>query len=91
MALHIALDPVLYVGRGYAQPDGRAQQQPFDLVFSVFMLGDGRARVFGAHGTLDKPTLLNLAAELRALGVHTVLMQRHGAEREINIATPETA
>jgi len=72
MALHIALDPVLYVGRGYAQPDGRA-------------------RVFGAHGTLDKPTLLNLAAELRALGVHTVLMQRHGAEREINIATPETA
>ena len=91
MALHIALDPVLYVGRGYTQPDGWAQQVPFELVFSVFMLGDGRARVFGAHGTLDKPTLLNLAAELRRLGVHTVLMQRHGVEREIDIATPETA
>lgn len=91
MPLHIDLDPILYVGRGYAEPDGRARQAPFDLVFSVFMLGDGRARVFGAHGTLDKATLLNLAGELRKLGVHTVLMQRHGVEREINIATPETA
>lgn len=85
MALHIHLDPVLYVGRGHAQPDGAAQQQPFELVFSVFVLGAGRARVFGAHGTLDRGTVRNLASALRNLGVHTVLVQRHGIEREICI------
>lgn len=82
MALHIELEPIQYIGRGYACADGRAQHQPYALVFSVFLLGDGRARIFGAHGGLGRGTVAAIAAELRALGVHTVLVNRHGVECE---------
>lgn len=78
--LHIDLEPIMYVGRGYVRPDGRKRHDPYDLVFSVFMLGDGRARAFATHGEMSRATVMNAARELRALGVHTVLADRHGVE-----------
>lgn len=50
MSLHLHFEPVMYVGRGYAHPDGFKHHHAYELVFSVFMLGDGRARVFATHG-----------------------------------------
>lgn len=84
--LHIDLEPALLIGRGYDDADGRARCAPYQLVFSVFLMGDGRARVFGAHGEMSKRTLINLGRALRQHGVHTVLMLRHGEEREIDLA-----
>jgi hypothetical protein len=73
----------MYVVRGYAHdPDGYANKRPYDLVLSVFMLGDGRARAFAAHGELDAATVRALAAELHQLGIHTLLANRHGVEQE---------
>lgn len=85
MSLEIDLEPMLLIGRGYEVADGRAQRLPYQLVFSVFLLGDGRARVFGAHGEMSRETLVNLGQALRARGVRTVLMERHGVEREIDL------
>lgn len=85
MTLHIDLEPVMYVGRGYVHPDGRSRGEGFELVFSVFMLGDGRARVFAAHGEMDRKTVTALAEQLEALGVRTVLVRRHGVEQEWNV------
>lgn len=81
-ALHLHLEPVMYVARGYASADGYAQRHAYELVLSVFMLGNGRARVFAAHGELSRATIARLAGALEAVGVHTVLVDRHGVEQE---------
>lgn len=83
--LHLNLEPVMYVGRGYTQPNGYERHQAYELVFSVFMLGDGRARVFATHGELDRATVMTLGGMLDALGVHTVLVNRHGVEQEWSV------
>lgn len=80
--MHIHLHPVMYTGYGYPNPGGFENRRPYDLVFSVFMLGNGRARVFATHGELDRKTVVNIANELREKGVHTVLVERHGIEEE---------
>lgn len=80
--LHLHLEPVMFVCRGYAHPDGYANKHAYELVLSVFALGDGRARVFAAHGDLDRATIVRLAGELERLGIHTVLVNRHGVEQE---------
>lgn len=80
--LHLHLEPVMYVVRGYTQSEGYANRQAYELVLSVFMLGDGRARVFAAHGEMDRPTTVKLAQALQGLGVHTLLVNRHGVEQE---------
>ncbi len=83
--LHIHLEPVMYVGRGYASPDGFKHHHAYELVFSVFMLGDGRARLFATHGELDRATVMTLAGQLESLGVHTVLVDRHGVEQQWSV------
>jgi hypothetical protein len=81
--MNLHLEPVMYVVRGYANdPEGYANKRAYDLVLSVFMLGDGRARAFAAHGDLDTATVRALAGELQQLGIHTVLVNRHGVEQE---------
>ncbi|ANQ83687.1 hypothetical protein dqs_0611 [Azoarcus olearius] len=87
MALHIHLEPVMYVGRGYVAPDGFAHKHAYEMVCSIFMLGDGRARVFAAHGDMDRGTVTSLAGQLEALGIHTVLVNRHGVEQEWQVAS----
>lgn len=82
MSLHLHFEPVMYVGRGYAHPDGFKHHHAYELVFSVFMLGDGRARVFATHGELTRATVATMAEQLEAMGVHTVLVDRHGVEQE---------
>jgi hypothetical protein len=83
--MHIHLEPVTYVGRGYAQPGGYEARRPYDLVFSVFMLGDGRARLYAAHaerGELDRATCKQICKALAEKGVHTLLVERHGVEQQ---------
>lgn len=82
MSLHIHMQPVMYVFRGYREADGFERRMPYELVGSVFDLGDGRARVFATQGEIDRPTLHLLGDELRGLGIHTVLVERHGVEQQ---------
>ena len=80
--LQIHLEPIMFVGRGYSNPDGVVRELAYELVFSAFLLGDGRARVFATHGELNRATVMAIGAALRAIGVHTVLVRRHGVEDE---------
>lgn len=80
--MHIHFEPVMYVFRGYTDPQGYEKRQQYDLVGSVFMLGDGRARVFATHGELDRRTIGAIADGLREKGIHTVLVERHGVEQQ---------
>ena len=89
MTLRIELEPVQFIARGYDRPGGYAQRVPYRLVLNVFLLGDGRARVFGAHGKFDRATLLCLGRALRGKGVTRVLIERHGVERELDLTRSE--
>lgn len=80
--MHIHLEPVTFVGRGYAEPGGYEARRPYDIVFSVFMLGDGRARIYAAHGDVDRASFRELLRQLAEKGVHTALVERHGVEQE---------
>jgi hypothetical protein len=79
--MHLHFEPVMYVFRGYAQAGGFDRHAPYDLVGSVFCLGDGRARIFATQGDLDATTIRQLAEGLKERGIHTVLINRHGVEQ----------
>jgi predicted alpha/beta hydrolase len=80
--MHINLEPVMYVGRGYQLADGYEQRRPYDLVFSVFKVREGVARVFAAHGEIDRATFKRISKALAEKGFHTALVERHGIEQE---------
>lgn len=80
--LHLHFEPVMYVVRGFNHPKGYELLHAHELVLSVFMLGGGRARVFGAHGELTRSTMRDLADKLETMGIHTILVDRHGVEQE---------
>lgn len=90
MPLHF--EPVMYVVRRFATVDGYDNRDHYDLVFSVFNLGHGRARAFAAHGEIDRASLREAAAGLRERGIHTLLVDRHGVEQEWKLSQlPPTA
>lgn len=91
--MHLHLQPVMFVFRGYRTPDGFEQRRPYDLVGSVFDLGDGRARVFATLGEITRGVVEQLAAQLRDRGIRTVLVERHGVEQEWSVgrATPHVS
>lgn len=89
--MHINLECVMYVGRGYAEAGGFEAREPYDLVFSVFKVAEGVARVFAAHGELPREAFRQICAELAGKGFHTALVERHGVERALPTGlTPPT-
>lgn len=84
MALTLHFQSVQYIVRGYVRPGGYERREPFALVANVFDLGNGTARIFGAHadaGEFDAATLRTLLAGLAERGIHTALVSRHGIEQ----------
>lgn len=79
---HLHIEPIAYTVRAYAQPNGAAHGDPYEHVMSLFLVGNGRARIFATDGDTSHGTVIALAPRLQALGVHTVLLERHGIERE---------
>lgn len=80
--MHIHGEAVMYVYRGYDQPDGYEQRMPYRFVASIFAIGNGRARAFATHGDIDRATIQAMAADLLDKGIHTLLVERHGVEQE---------
>lgn len=80
--MHINLETVMYVGRGYHLADGYEQRRPYDLVFSVFKVAEGVARVYAAHGEIDRATFKQICKSLAEKGFHTALVERHGVEQK---------
>lgn len=71
----------MFTVRGFADPDGYAKRHAYELVMSVFLMGNGRARAFAAHGEISRATMQQLSERLQALGVDTLLVDRHGVEQ----------
>lgn len=76
MKLH--LEPVTLIGRLYAT-GSYEERSPFDGVFTVLLLGGGKAKILAAHGRIDLRAYGEIARQLReTYGVTLVDMDRHG-------------
>jgi hypothetical protein len=67
------------IGRVYL--DGRSYdaRDPFDAVFTVLFLGDGKAKLIAAHGKIGLSEAGAIARKLREdHGIEHVEMERHG-------------
>ena len=79
----VHFEPVTLIGRVYYDGTYEARD-PFDAVFSVLLLGEGRAKVMAAHGKIDLRAYGQIARQLRAeWGVTHVELERHGHAAEV--------
>ena len=68
------------IGRVYYHGSYEARS-PFHAVFTVLFLGGGKAKLIGAHGTIDMRAVREIAKQLREQFSITHLdMERHGRE-----------
>lgn len=81
----VHFEPITLVGRVYYNGSYEARD-PFDAVFSVLLLGGGRAKVMAAHGKIDIRAYGQIARQLRAeWGVTHVELERHGHHAEVRV------
>lgn len=81
----VHFEPVTLIGRVYY--DGTYENRdPFDAVFSVLLLGEGRAKVMAAHGKINVRAYGQIARQLKSeWGVTRVELERHGHAAEVNV------
>lgn len=73
----IHLDPITLIGRVYYTGSYEAKS-PFDAVFTVMLLGGGKAKLMAGHGKFDLRAYGAIARLLREqYGVTSVDMDRH--------------
>lgn len=82
----VHLEPITLVGRVYE--DGSFEERsPYCAVFSVLLLGEGRARVIAAHGKMGPAACAELARQLHEdWGVAQMEIERHGRQVTIDAA-----
>ena len=81
----VHFEPITLVGRVYYNGTYE-NRDPFDAVFSVLLLGEGRAKVMAAHGRIDIRAYGQIARQLRAeWGVTHVDLERHGRPVEVRV------
>lgn len=82
--VQVHLEPITLIGRVY-ETGSFEQRSPFDAVFTVMLLGDGKAKLMAAHGHLGIRACGEIARQLRAqYGITALEMERHG--RQISVA-----
>lgn len=82
----IHLDPITLVGRVYYDGGSYEAKSPFNSVFTVLLLGGGKAKLMAAHGKFDLRAYGAIARKLREdYGVTSVDMDRH--QRPVTVDT----
>lgn len=81
----LAITPEVSTIRAYDQPDGYAQRRPYLGIVTVTHLTDKVAYLHGAVGKIDRQTRAQALAMLRERGVTTLLLERHGRMKTIEL------
>lgn len=80
----IHFDPITLIGRVYYHGGSYEARSPFDAVFTVILLGNGKAKVMAGHGVFNLRAYGVIARELREkYGVTSCEMDRHGRPIEV--------
>jgi len=72
--------------RVYAAPGGYEARRPYDGIITVTHLTDSIVYVHGAVGQVDRATYALALNMLRDLGVTTVMYERRGRMKTIELA-----
>lgn len=82
----IHLEPITLIGRVYYGGGSFQAKSPFDAVFTVLLLGGGKAKLMAGHGKFDLRAYGAIARQLREqYGVTSVDMDRH--QRPVTVDT----
>lgn len=81
MFIHIA--PEQYSFRGYegGNSDSYANRDDYDLVGQIKILDGREAHISSVHGKITPQAKQNLFSQLKSMGIHTVVWERHGKRK----------
>jgi len=74
--------------RAYDQPGGYEKRLPYRAIVTVTHLNDQVVYLSGAHGIADRETWESMLNLLRASGVTTVMLERRGRMKTIELSAP---
>lgn len=85
---HLHMAPEVSTIRVYAAPGGYEARRPYDGIITVTHLTSSTVYVHGAVGRVDRATYALALNMLRDLGVTTVMYERRGQMKTIELAPP---
>ncbi|RYE66041.1 MAG: hypothetical protein EOO79_07470 [Oxalobacteraceae bacterium] len=74
--------------RAYHQPNGYEKRLPYLAIVQVKHLTDKVVYLCGAVGVVDRETWMKLLDLLRTGGITTVMLERHGRMKTIELSAP---
>ena len=86
--IHLTMTPQTSAIRAYDQPGGYENRRPYLAIVTVTHLTDKIAYLHGAVGVVDRQTWAQALDLLRGRGVTTVMLERHGRMKTIELAAP---
>lgn len=89
--IHLTMTPATSNIRAYDQPGGYENRLPYRAIVTVTHLTDKIVYLQGAVGTVCRETWTKTLDLLRERGVTTVMLERHGRMRTIELAPPAVA
>jgi hypothetical protein len=86
--IHLTMTPATSNIRAYDQPGGYENRRPYLAIVTVTHLTDKIVYLHGAVGTVCRETWTKTLDLLRERGVTTVMLERHGRMKTIELAAP---
>jgi hypothetical protein len=82
---HLVMSPHVEFIRVYDQPGGYEKRLPYVGILAVTFLTDKIAYLHGAVGRIDRAAHAQALAMLRARGITTLMVERHGRMKTIEL------
>lgn len=82
---HLVMTPHVEFIRVYNQPDGYEKRLPYICIMTVTRLTSKVAYLHGAHGKVNRTTRAQAMDLLRARGITTLMVERHGILKTIEL------
>ena len=86
--IHLTMTPAVSNIRAYDQPGGYEKRAPYLAIVTVTHLTDKIVYLQGAVGTVCRETWTKTLELLREGGVTTVMLERHGRMKTIELSAP---
>ncbi|WP_323142721.1 hypothetical protein [Massilia phyllosphaerae] len=83
--IHLTMTPQTSAIRAYDQPGGYENRLPYLAIVTVTHLTDKVVYLHGAVGKVDRETWEKTLDLLRAHGATTVMLERHGVMKTIQL------
>ena len=86
--IHLKMTPQTSAIRAYDQPGGYENRRPYQAIVTVTHLTDKIVYLHGAVGVVCRETWATTLELLRDSGITTVMLERHGRMRTIDLSAP---